>query len=192
MFSAHARQVEISRSYGLNEWRDDLRRLARRAGAEAKPTVFIFGDSQAAQEAFVEDVNSLLNSGEVGKQRDSQPLPHRTTPVALLARAAATPSSVSCNMGSDSTLALTCCSLCQVPNLFPHDERSAICEAVRAAFKRAQPAVADPSPATLWSFFVGRCRANLHVVLAFSPAGDAFRERLRRFPSIVNCCTIDW
>eukprot|EP00198_Chlamydomonas_reinhardtii_P010624 XP_001699961.1 dynein heavy chain 4 [Chlamydomonas reinhardtii] len=136
-------QVEISRSYGLNEWRDDLRRLARRAGAEAKPTVFIFGDSQAAQEAFVEDVNSLLNSGEV-------------------------------------------------PNLFPHDERSAICEAVRAAFKRAQPAVADPSPATLWSFFVGRCRANLHVVLAFSPAGDAFRERLRRFPSIVNCCTIDW
>ena len=25
-----------------------------------------------------------------------------------------------------------------------------------------------------------------------SPIGDAFRERLRQFPSLVNCCTIDW
>ena len=24
------------------------------------------------------------------------------------------------------------------------------------------------------------------------PVGDAFRERLRKFPSLVNCCTIDW
>ncbi|GIL64289.1 hypothetical protein Vafri_18269 [Volvox africanus] len=135
-------QIEISRSYGLNEWREDLRRLTRNAGAAEKPTVFLFGDSQAAQEAFVEDVNSLINSGEV-------------------------------------------------PNLFPHEERAAICEAVRAAARRSDPSASD-SPAALWSFFVARCRANLHVVLCFSPAGDAFRERLRRFPSLVNCCTIDW
>lgn len=25
-----------------------------------------------------------------------------------------------------------------------------------------------------------------------SPLGAAFRERVRKFPSIVNCCTIDW
>ena len=25
-----------------------------------------------------------------------------------------------------------------------------------------------------------------------SPIGDAFRSRLRKFPSLVNCCTIDW
>ncbi len=25
-----------------------------------------------------------------------------------------------------------------------------------------------------------------------SPVGNAFRERLRKFPSLVNCCTIDW
>jgi dynein heavy chain, axonemal len=29
-------------------------------------------------------------------------------------------------------------------------------------------------------------------VLAFSPIGDAFRDRLRAFPSLINCCTIDW
>jgi dynein heavy chain len=32
----------------------------------------------------------------------------------------------------------------------------------------------------------------MHVVLAMSPVGDAFRQRLRMFPSLVNCCTIDW
>lgn len=32
----------------------------------------------------------------------------------------------------------------------------------------------------------------MHVVLAFSPVGDAFRTRLRMFPSLVNCCTINW
>lgn len=30
------------------------------------------------------------------------------------------------------------------------------------------------------------------MVLCFSPVGDAFRQRLRMFPSLVNCTTIDW
>jgi len=25
-----------------------------------------------------------------------------------------------------------------------------------------------------------------------SPIGDAFKRRLRMFPSLVNCCTLDW
>jgi hypothetical protein len=50
-----------------------------------------------------------------------------------------------------------------------------------------------PSPQVdLWNFFVDKTRENLHVVLCFSPIGDAFRDRLRQFPSLVNCCTIDW
>lgn len=28
--------------------------------------------------------------------------------------------------------------------------------------------------------------------MCFSPVGDAFRDRLRRFPSLVTCTTIDW
>jgi dynein heavy chain len=51
---------------------------------------------------------------------------------------------------------------------------------------------ADLSMAEIYSFFVTRVRSKLHVVLAFSPIGDAFRDRLRKFPSLVNCCTIDW
>jgi dynein heavy chain len=37
-----------------------------------------------------------------------------------------------------------------------------------------------------------RIRACLHLVLCFSPVGDAFRQRLRMFPALVNCTTIDW
>lgn len=48
------------------------------------------------------------------------------------------------------------------------------------------------SPLTLFAFFVNRCKENLHIVVAFSPIGDAFRNRLRQFPSLINCCTIDW
>lgn len=39
--------------------------------------------------------------------------------------------------------------------------------------------------------YLNRVKANLHVVLAMSPLGDLFRTRLLKFPSLVNCCTID-
>lgn len=48
------------------------------------------------------------------------------------------------------------------------------------------------SPLTLFAFFVARCRENLHIVVAFSPIGNTFRNHLRQFPSLINCCTIDW
>jgi len=44
----------------------------------------------------------------------------------------------------------------------------------------------------LFNFFIQLCRDQLHIVLAMSPIGDAFRRRLRMFPSLINCCTIDW
>jgi dynein heavy chain, axonemal len=33
---------------------------------------------------------------------------------------------------------------------------------------------------------------KLHMVLAFSHIGAEFKTRLRMFPALVNCCTIDW
>lgn len=37
-----------------------------------------------------------------------------------------------------------------------------------------------------------RVKSNTHCVIAMSPLGDIFRQRLLKFPSLVNCCTIDW
>ena len=83
----------------------------------------------------------------------------------------------------------------EVPNLFAADERGEIMEAVAgqaAASQSGEDKGADFGPLALFQFFVNRVRDNLHIVLAFSPIGDAFRNRLRMFPSLINCCTIDW
>ena len=59
-------------------------------------------------------------------------------------------------------------------------------------FARAAGLPKDMSPAETYAFFVERGKRNLHILLCMSPIGDAFRDRLRKFPSLVNCCTIDW
>ena len=44
----------------------------------------------------------------------------------------------------------------------------------------------------IFSHFISRVQDRLHIVLCMSPVGDSFRSRCRMFPSLVNCCTIDW
>uniref|UniRef100_A0A8C9Y954 Dynein axonemal heavy chain 12 n=1 Tax=Sander lucioperca TaxID=283035 RepID=A0A8C9Y954_SANLU len=128
-------QPEISKSYGITEWRDDLK-------VSFMKTVFLLTDAQIKDEAFLEDVDSVLNTGEV-------------------------------------------------PNLFAIDEKQEIMETIRPIAQAGNKNL-ELSPLTLFAFFVARCKENLHVVVAFSPIGDAFRNRLRQFPSLINCCTIDW
>jgi len=79
----------------------------------------------------------------------------------------------------------------EVPNLFPADEKAQICDGVREA-ARQNEREGDGSMTTMFAYFVERCRDLLHICLAMSPIGDAFRRRLRMFPSLINCCTIDW
>lgn len=60
-----APQVEISKSYTKVEWREDLKKFLKKAGGEMQQVVFLFSDSQIKDESFVEDINNILNSGEV-------------------------------------------------------------------------------------------------------------------------------
>eukprot|EP01047_Picozoa_sp_COSAG01_P001177 COSAG01_NODE_25_length_37050_cov_211.559119_13_plen_3716_part_00 len=135
-------QIEISKNYAYNDWLDDLKKVLMSAGGDGKSTVFLFNDTQIQDEAFVEDINNLLNAGTV-------------------------------------------------PNLWANDEKAAIMEMVATAAKQEGKKLGG-SLAEHMDYFLERSKANLHVVLAFSPIGDAFRERLRKFPSLINCCTIDW
>lgn len=57
--------IEISKSYSVNEWREDLRTVLRKAGADGQATVFLFSDTQLKDESFLEDINNILNMGEV-------------------------------------------------------------------------------------------------------------------------------
>ena len=135
-------QVEISRYFGYADWQEFVKKLLKRAGGEDKQVVFLFTDNQIKMETFVQDINNLLNSGEV-------------------------------------------------PNLWNAEDRQAISEMVKAKAGNAMASVLD-SPAAVMKYFVDRCCENLHIILCFSPIGEAFRNRLRQYPNIINCCTIDW
>jgi len=71
-----------------------------------------------------------------------------------------------------------------VPNLFSQEERFKIVEEVGGS--------ASGSVNEKFRHFVRTCRKFLHIVLTFSPVGEFFRKRLRLFPTLVNCTTIDW
>uniref|UniRef100_A0A2K5C563 Dynein axonemal heavy chain 12 n=1 Tax=Aotus nancymaae TaxID=37293 RepID=A0A2K5C563_AOTNA len=142
MAKMHIFQPEISKSYGMNEWREDMKGLLRNVGMKGQKTVFLITDTQIKEEAFLEDIDSVLNTGEV-------------------------------------------------PNIFAADEKQEVMEGVRPV-AQAGNKHDELSPLALFAFFVNRCKDYLHVVVAFSPIGDAFRNRLRQFPSLINCCTIDW
>ncbi len=58
-------QIEISKKYGVTEWREDVKKVLRTAGLEGRPIVFLFTDTQIVDEIFLEDINNVLNGGDV-------------------------------------------------------------------------------------------------------------------------------
>ncbi|EDW29667.1 GL14941, partial [Drosophila persimilis] len=58
-------QIEMRRNYDLNAFHEDLRVLYRIAGIDNHPVTFLMIDSQIVEEEFLEDINNILNSGEV-------------------------------------------------------------------------------------------------------------------------------
>lgn len=79
----------------------------------------------------------------------------------------------------------------EIPGLFPNDERIKIIEEV-TNFYGNEPGVITMTNAEKFEYFVKKCKDNLHLSLCFSPVGESFRQRLRCFPSFINCTTIDW
>lgn len=77
----------------------------------------------------------------------------------------------------------------EVSNLFKADEFEEIKTNLEAA---ATKAGIIPTTEAIYTFFIDRARANLHIILCMSPIGDNFRMRIRQYPALVNCTTIDW
>eukprot|EP01028_Stygiella_incarcerata_P003072 TRINITY_DN1583_c0_g3_i1.p1 TRINITY_DN1583_c0_g3~~TRINITY_DN1583_c0_g3_i1.p1 ORF type:complete len:4602 (-),score=1271.77 TRINITY_DN1583_c0_g3_i1:125-13930(-) len=76
-----------------------------------------------------------------------------------------------------------------VPALYAEDEKDSLIHSVRDEVVKL--GMVDTKD-VCWDFFVDKCRDNLHVVLAMSPAGDTLRTRCRSFPGLVNNTVIDW
>ncbi|KAA6382715.1 MAG: putative dynein heavy chain, partial [Streblomastix strix] len=134
-------EIQLAKNYGMNEFREDLRKLYDIAGAEGKPVVFLLSDAQIVQESFLEDINGILSSGEV-------------------------------------------------PSLYDPVQREQVIQRIRQSAKKEEKV--PEAPDAVMAYLIQRVRTNLHIVLCMSPVGDSFRRRCRMFPSLVNCCTIDW
>ncbi|CBJ31041.1 dynein heavy chain [Ectocarpus siliculosus] len=131
-------QVEISKGYAVSDWRDDVRRCLLGAGLKNKPTTFLFSDVQIVNEVMLEDINNILNAGDV-------------------------------------------------PNLYAPEDLDAIMSTCRVDCQRKR---IPPTKVNIFAQYVTRVRSCIHLVICMSPIGSAFRDRLRMFPSLVNCCTI--
>jgi dynein heavy chain len=133
-------QIELAKNYGMVEWREDLKKLMTGAGMDNEPVVFLFSDTQIKDESFLEDLNNILNSGDV-------------------------------------------------PGIYEGAEMDAIYAAMKPIVQGAGLAV---TKANMFAMYCNRVRSNVHSVICMSPIGEIFRSRLRQFPALVSCCTIDW
>jgi dynein heavy chain, axonemal len=58
-------QLEITKNFGPDKFRDFIRDQIYKTGVEGVGICFIITDTQIVFESMLEDVNNLLNSGEV-------------------------------------------------------------------------------------------------------------------------------
>lgn len=49
-----------------------------------------------------------------------------------------------------------------------------------------------PNKVNVYTEFLIRVKRNIHMIIVMSPLGNMFTTRLRMFPSLINCSTIDW
>lgn len=50
---------------GVTEWRDDLKKALKQAGGYGRDTTFLFTEDKIKEDVFLQDIDSLLKSGEV-------------------------------------------------------------------------------------------------------------------------------
>ena len=65
----------------------------------------------------------------------------------------------------------------EISGLFARDEIDEITGELISVMKKVSPKT-PPTQDNLYDFFVSRARANLHIVLCFSPVGEKFQQRL--------------
>ncbi|CAD2219349.1 Dynein heavy chain, N-terminal region 2/Hydrolytic ATP binding site of dynein motor region/AAA domain (dynein-related subfamily)/Dynein heavy chain AAA lid domain/P-loop containing dynein motor region/AAA+ lid domain/P-loop containing dynein motor region D4/Microtubule-binding stalk of dynein motor, putative [Angomonas deanei] len=140
MSNMDVQTVQIIRGYNIESFRDEVRKALLDSGARGKEVVFVLSDPQIISEEMLEDVNNVLNIGEV-------------------------------------------------PGMMRLEEMEVVMRLCRdACIQSGKP----DTRSSVYQFFVGRCRERFHMVLCMSPMSGSFRERLRTFPALVNCTTIDW
>ncbi|XP_008181522.3 dynein heavy chain 2, axonemal [Acyrthosiphon pisum] len=132
--------IELSKSYGTSEFKEDLKLIYSETGIKNQPTSFVFNDTQIVDDSFLKIINSILSTGEVTR-------------------------------------------------LFEENEFKEIKNALSDNIKNGDKM---ESSEAVNSIFIDQVKNNLHFILSFSPIEKSFRVRLRQYPALLNCTTIDW
>lgn len=117
-----------------------MKKFMKASGIAGKGISFVMTDTQIIMESFIENLNNLLNTGEI-------------------------------------------------PNLMLPEDKDEIQNGVRPVCQELKIVDTVDNIAQL---FIDRVRSYLHICLCMSPVGETLRVRCRQFPSLVNCCTLDW
>lgn len=112
----------------------------KESGVGGQGISFVMTDTQIIDETFIENLNNLLNTGEI-------------------------------------------------PNLMLPEDKDEITNGVRPICNEKK--IVDTIE-NINNLFIDRVREFLHICLCMSPVGSTLRIRCRQFPSLVNCCTLDW
>ncbi|GAB9466924.1 hypothetical protein Gpo141_00004287 [Globisporangium polare] len=193
-------EIEVKKNDGIVDFREDLKAVmmetvlgkkdrgdgVKNSGAAGAgratattvlgPSVLLLNDSQLVSDGFLDDINTLLSGGEIPKLFSLEEREKIITEVRAMWS-----SSDKQKHSQHST---------------PHHPM------LRVRTKKGQQASSAPQSATqspveysrkdCEEFFLAQVQRNMRIVLCLSPMGDTFRARVRKFPSLINCTTIDF
>ena len=140
IYNMEFKQIEIVKGYGVANFREFVKEMMFTSGVQGTPIAFTITDSQILSETFLEDLNNVLNTGEI-------------------------------------------------PNLMQSDDKDRMQNELREVITDSKKVETNDLCNQL---FIDRIREYFHICLCMSPVGDDLRVRCRKFPSLVNCCTLDW
>jgi dynein heavy chain len=132
--------IKLTKNYKPKDFREDLKEVLMESGCQGQPYTFLMSDTQIVNETFLEDINNILNTGDI-------------------------------------------------TNLYDQDNMTKIYEEIEPYTKKLGRALSSD---VKYATYIERLRDEFHIILCMSPVGDSLRIRCRKFPSLVNCCTLDW
>ncbi len=128
------------RDYKPSTFRKDIKDFIVAAGSQRKRTSLLLTDNNVVSNFILEDINNLLNNGEV-------------------------------------------------PNLLDPTETNKVVDNLTEFVKsRGIPEIRE----LILKVFVEQTRENLHIMFCTSPVGETLKIRFKKFPSLINCCTLNW
>lgn len=136
------RQIEISKNYGVAEWRSSVKSVLMDCGLRLKQIVFLLSDQHIFDDKQLEDISILLNTCDL--QQIYEPA--------------------------------------DMNEILDNEHTKEVCCSKELT----------PTKQNLYDCYLKNVKQNIHIVLCFSPSGNTLRTRLRKFPAIVNCCSIDY